>query len=159
MGTAISGLIHESTENPMNAFKVHRILAPLILGLTTASLAMAGDTTDRSASKPDVAYSSATLVLSLRGPGGEASRLVRVPGVGWTHTGKVSSGSDGDGALRRTSSVSTPTQAPLSVFIDGPTGYTFLFTQDSGWKFVGVIDSADDGSLQSSSAVATPSAQ
>jgi hypothetical protein len=26
---------------------------------------------------------------------------------------------------------------PLTVFIDGPTGYTFVWSRDEGWKFVG----------------------
>jgi hypothetical protein len=37
-------------------------------------------------------------------------------------------------------------QSPLSVFIDGPTGYTFVYVQDAGWKFVGVLDSAEAAS-------------
>jgi hypothetical protein len=28
---------------------------------------------------------------------------------------------------------------PLTVFIDGPTGYTFVWTDTSGWKFVGYL--------------------
>jgi hypothetical protein len=28
---------------------------------------------------------------------------------------------------------------PLSVFIDGPTGYTFTWTGEGGWKFAGRI--------------------
>jgi hypothetical protein len=27
----------------------------------------------------------------------------------------------------------------MAVFIDGPTGYTFAWNGDSGWKFVGQI--------------------
>jgi len=71
--------------------------------------------------------------------------LVRVSGVGWTYGGKATSGGDGDAALRSTS-ISTPMQSPLSVFIDGPTGYTFIYIQDAGWKFVGVLDSAEAAS-------------
>jgi hypothetical protein len=30
---------------------------------------------------------------------------------------------------------------PLTVFIDGPTGFTFVWMRDAGWKFVGrVVD-------------------
>jgi hypothetical protein len=38
----------------------------------------------------------------------------------------------------RTGGTATNTQ-PLAVFIDGPTGYTFAWNGDSGWKFVGQL--------------------
>jgi len=28
---------------------------------------------------------------------------------------------------------------PLTVFVDGPTGYTFIYVLDEGWKFVGQV--------------------
>jgi hypothetical protein len=28
---------------------------------------------------------------------------------------------------------------PLTVFIDGPSGYTYVWMRDEGWKFVGRI--------------------
>jgi hypothetical protein len=34
-------------------------------------------------------------------------------------------------------SVALPRGQPLAVFIDGPTGYTFVWIGDGGWKFVG----------------------
>jgi len=139
-----------------------RTLIPLVLGLMTASLAWGGDAISKDANGPTLLNHSAVPasalaqrngapsrpadVLYLRGPGGEPAQLVRVSGVGWTYTGKVTSSDDGDAALRSASSISTPMQGPLSVFIDGPTGYTFVFIQDAGWKFVGVLDSAADGS-------------
>ena len=138
-----------------------RTLLPLVLGLTTVALAWGGDAISEDASKPLVdrnavpagslaqvtcgAPSRPAQVLSLRGPGGEPAQLVRVSGVGWTYGGKATSGGDGDAALRSTS-ISTPMQSPLSVFIDGPTGYTFVYIQDAGWKFVGVLDSAEAAS-------------
>ena len=139
-----------------------RTLLPLVLGLTTVALAWGGDAISGDASnqlvdRPAVPASSLTQVardsapsrpaqvLSLRGPGGEPTQLVRVSGVGWTYGGKATSGGDGDAALRSTS-ISTPMQSPLSVFIAGPTGYTFVYIQDAGWKFVGVLDSAEAAS-------------
>ena len=35
------------------------------------------------------------------------------------------------------SSAAIPSSEPLTVFIDGPTGYTFVWAPDKGWKFVG----------------------
>lgn len=34
-------------------------------------------------------------------------------------------------------SAALPPGQPLTVFIDGPTGYTFVWIRDGGWKFVG----------------------
>jgi hypothetical protein len=28
---------------------------------------------------------------------------------------------------------------PLTVFVDGPTGFTFMYVLDEGWKFVGRV--------------------
>lgn len=32
-----------------------------------------------------------------------------------------------------------PDGEPLTVFIDGPSGFTFVWDRDGGWKFVGKI--------------------
>jgi hypothetical protein len=135
---------------------------PLILGLTTVALAWGGDAISQDASKQlvdrnavpasslaqvacDGAPSRPAQVLSLRGPAGEPAQLVRVSGVGWKYSGKATS-VDGDAALQKMSPISTPMRSPLSVFIDGPTGYTFIYIQDAGWKFVGTLESADNAS-------------
>jgi hypothetical protein len=33
----------------------------------------------------------------------------------------------------------TPDGDPLTVFIDGPSGFTFVWDREGGWKFVGKI--------------------
>ena len=33
----------------------------------------------------------------------------------------------------------TPGDEPLTVFIDGPSGFTFVWYRESGWKFVGKV--------------------
>jgi hypothetical protein len=30
-------------------------------------------------------------------------------------------------------------ERPLTVFVDGPTGFTFMYVLDEGWKFVGRV--------------------
>jgi hypothetical protein len=30
-------------------------------------------------------------------------------------------------------------ERPLTVFVDGPTGYTFIYLLDEGWRFVGQV--------------------
>jgi hypothetical protein len=36
-------------------------------------------------------------------------------------------------------SAALPPDEPLTVFVDGPTGYTFVWIRDAGWKFVGQL--------------------
>jgi len=33
----------------------------------------------------------------------------------------------------------TPGDEPLTVFIEGPSGFTFVWYRESGWKFVGKV--------------------
>lgn len=42
-------------------------------------------------------------------------------------------------AAAQAGTTALPTDDPMAVFIDGPTGYTFAWTNDGGWKFVGHI--------------------
>ena len=93
--------------------------------------------------------SSRTLVLE--DAAGNVRRLVHSPVQGWRFVGDAES-PDSMSALQRvklsllpsahaldsapTSGTGANTQ-PLAVFIDGPTGYTFAWNGDSGWKFVG----------------------
>jgi hypothetical protein len=35
----------------------------------------------------------------------------------------------------------TPGESPLAVFVDGPTGYTFAYLPEAGWKFLGHVTS------------------
>lgn len=37
----------------------------------------------------------------------------------------------------KTFAVAQPLTRPTTVFIDGPTGYTYVWVQDQGWKFIG----------------------
>ncbi|MEJ8853663.1 hypothetical protein WKW79_03740 [Variovorax robiniae] len=99
---------------------------------------------------------AAPLTLLLRGPTGDPSTLVFSADAGWRlHRGwaSVAKTTRGDGMLQmmKTAMKSPPvppeeqpaTARPLTVFIDGPTGYTFMYNFDQGWKFVGQI--ANDG--------------
>jgi hypothetical protein len=59
--------------------------------------------------------------LSLVTADGSHVRLIYSRGCGW----KYRSG--------------PPADDPLAVFVDGPTGYTFAWIRDAGWKFVGHV--------------------
>ncbi len=88
--------------------------------------------------------------LFLEDADGNAFQLVHCRGLGWKYVGAGNSGGgEHQVALRKISfSPVAVSQAdttaiqiddPMTVFIDGPTGYTFAWTPDAGWKFVGHI--------------------
>ena len=93
---------------------------------------------------------SAPLTLLLSGPKGEHSSLVYAAESGWRmRPGWNVKAADMASGLRLTPvalplapapPAETPTLArPLTVFLDGPTGFTFVYVADEGWKFVGQL--------------------
>jgi hypothetical protein len=89
------------------------------------------------------------LTLLLQDAGGKALQLAFTPGCGWKYVvGGKSSGDQDELALQKSnfSSIASQTDSktavidvPIAVFIDGPTGYTFAWTRDAGWKFIGHV--------------------
>ena len=89
------------------------------------------------------------LTLYVEDPSGNAFRLVHIEGTGWKYAeGWNPSDHAGQSLLRRMAFWSTgPTpsakqaigEEPLTVLIDGPSGFTFVWNRDDGWKFVGKI--------------------
>ena len=90
------------------------------------------------------------LTLYLEGVRGNAFRLVHVEGAGWKYAdGWKSPDRPTESPFRKVAFWSrTPTPAattaltdgdPLTVFIDGPSGFTYVWDRDDGWKFVGRI--------------------
>jgi hypothetical protein len=91
--------------------------------------------------------SAAPLTLHLEDASGNAVRLVHLPGVGW-HFDRVARG---PGSPLKKTALQTATPAssgggddvPLTVFIDGPSGFTYVWNRDDGWKCVGrLVDDA-----------------
>jgi hypothetical protein len=83
------------------------------------------------------------VTLLVQPPVGGTLRLTYIPDDGWRFD-------DHDSSLKSTEARVTPAAAsqkkedtiakrPITVFIDGPTGYTYVWTRDQGWKFVGRI--------------------
>jgi hypothetical protein len=94
------------------------------------------------------------LTLYVEDPSGNAFRLVHVQGEGWKYAEGWKSPDHARYSLfRKTALGSTtaepaakatvPDDEPLTVFIDGPSGFTYVWNRDGGWKFVGKI--ADRG--------------
>jgi hypothetical protein len=103
--------------------------------------------------EPSRAGRGSPVTLYLEDASGNAFRLVYVAGTGWRSAdGWKSPDSAAASPLRKVASSSTdparppagatPDGEPLTVFIDGPSGFTFVWDRDGGWKFVGKI--ADD---------------
>src|SRR4030095_6793909 len=139
------------------------------MGMTIAALALLGCTADSSTNRTDTAsYARATPtasfelkgeaacagaaplhVLRLQDADGGTLQLAFCRGVGWKQVGERKT--DERAALRKSSlfpvavaqaeTPEAPTSDPRAIFIDGPTGYTFTWTSEAGWKFVGhVVD-------------------
>ena len=90
------------------------------------------------------------LTLYLKDTNGKAFRLVQVPGTGWRYAdGWKSSGCERNSPFQKTAFAANPRATaanksvvpdePLTVFIDGQSGLTFVWNEDEGWKFVGKL--------------------
>jgi hypothetical protein len=89
------------------------------------------------------------LTLYIEGPNGTVLQLVYVEGAGWKYGRPKSHGNAGSSLSRKIALWSmTPAPVakdvaqndePLTVFIDGPTGFTYVWSRDGGWKFVGTL--------------------
>ena len=100
--------------------------------------------------EPSRAGRGSPITLYLEDSSGNAFRLVHVYGTGWRYAeGWKSPDSAAASPLRKVVSLSTdparfaegatPDGEPLTVFIDGPSGFTFVWDREGGWKFVGKI--------------------
>jgi hypothetical protein len=134
----------------------HALIATLI-GIAVAAAAQSGHAgaQDEMAAPQQLALqkprSDATqrpaspLSLQLEDAGGNPVRLLHVPGVGWQYDRTAA-----DSPLRKTAmqagAPATPASAddlPLTVFIDGPSGFTYVWNRNDGWKCIGRL--VDDG--------------
>jgi hypothetical protein len=81
-------------------------------------------------------------MLTIQSPSGGALRLSYIADEGWKADPMAG------GAKPRVAAVSMPqpdadpeldeaTRKPMTVFIDGPTGFTYFWSREHGWKFVG----------------------
>jgi hypothetical protein len=94
---------------------------------------------------------SAPLTLFIEDPSGNPLRLVHVQGEGWRSASGWKAVDRAGVPLQKTALPSatpprsadapSPAEEPLTVFIDGPSGFTYVWLRDAGWKFVGRIAS------------------
>ncbi|HWT38882.1 MAG TPA: hypothetical protein VN289_21520 [Paraburkholderia sp.] len=112
----------------------------------TAALTVAGSSGFAAGSAevgPAVATAASSarnpLTLMIQSPAGGAVRLTYVPDDGWKADPAVTVEKaavsvpqpDVDPALDEA------TRKPMTVFIDGPTGFTYFWSREHGWRFVG----------------------
>jgi len=88
------------------------------------------------------ASSAAPLTMLVEDPAGNTVRLTHVPGTGW----KYERTARAESPLRRTALRAAPAapadadaDASLTVFIDGPSGFTYVWNRDGGWTFIGKL--------------------
>lgn len=81
------------------------------------------------------------LSIAVDGPKGASFRLVYNAGNGWkfadysaTRLVSVAQQEGPTGLIE-----ALPTDTPQSVYVDGPTGYVFVYVIDQGWRFVGSV--------------------
>lgn len=136
--------------------RIARTLAPIVLlaaataqaGLPESTPVAAGvPPTIRQVAPPRASAPVEPLTLRLQGPEGDRLRLQRAPGSGWkTLPGWDSAGRpeirqvayNGPGTPPAEEEADADDQ--LTVFIDGPSGYVFVWSAaKGGWKFVGAV--------------------
>ncbi|MEX3934317.1 hypothetical protein AB4Y32_21395 [Paraburkholderia phymatum] len=85
------------------------------------------------------------LTLLVQSPTGSAVRLTYAANDGWSANPAATTAeqvSERVGPVDVSHSTEDPgfeqsPSKPLTVFIDGPTGFTYMWSQERGWKFVG----------------------
>lgn len=86
----------------------------------------------------------APLSIAIDGPKGASFRLVYNAGNGWQFAdhsaAKLVSVARQEGPTGLIEPL--PTDTVQSVYVDGPTGYVFVYVIDDGWKFVGSVADA-----------------
>jgi pyruvate/2-oxoglutarate dehydrogenase complex dihydrolipoamide acyltransferase (E2) component len=143
----------------MPTHSLHRALVATLLGAVFVAAAQAGHAASQEPTapaesaqqvalqkpraEPAARRAAEPLALQLEDAGGNPVRLVHVPSVGWQYDKTVHGA---DSALRKTAlqTAGAPPAAggsdddlPLTVFIDGPSGFTYVWNRSDGWKYIG----------------------
>jgi hypothetical protein len=119
-------------------------VARTFVAIATFALAScAADDLSATTDQEPCAGQEPTQTIFLEDARGHSFRLAHFSECGWKY---VSSRDESETALGNLSfspvaesRADTPSEEPLAVFVDGPTGYTFAYVQDAGWKFVGKV--------------------
>lgn len=109
------------------------LLASFTIAHAAAPDAFAADSRDRP-----------TLSINVEGQNGSSLRLLYTTGNGWKfadHSGpRLASALPQEGPTGPIPAL--PAETPQSVFVDGPSGYVFVYLMDEGWRFLGNVAEA-----------------
>jgi hypothetical protein len=121
---------------------ISRNVATACIGLTMVVLSGASCTANEQGSLHGAASPQAaerqcsrrtSAAVALESPDGHPFNLAYHPGCGWSQEpGIEAAGYVSNSAVSKASD-------PVTLFIDGPTGYAFAWTADAGWKFIGHV--------------------
>jgi hypothetical protein len=126
-------------------------VARRVVAIATFALAScAADDLSQTAStpKPSCAGQAPTQTIYLEDADGHSFKLAHFTGCGWKYVSRDDASGPTLGKLSfspvtesHAGTLPAPGEDPLAVFIDGPTGYTFAYIPEAGWKFVGHVTS------------------
>ena len=146
-----------STASTRSATRIGLAIAAFTLagyaagGLTSEQLAQAAPAQTSTSGEAQPCSADPSQTLLLKSPDGKAFQLVHFRGCGWKQMAAEELRDDGlqlpqmsfaPISAAHAEASAQPTADPLAVFIDGPTGYTFVYTAENGWKFVGYLSGA-----------------
>lgn len=81
------------------------------------------------------------LTITVQTPSGGTSRLTYVNEEGWRLDDREARLKPGEARITPASAEpqkgASVGEQPMTVFIDGPTGFTYVWVSDQGWKFIG----------------------
>ncbi|SAK68107.1 hypothetical protein AWB82_03934 [Caballeronia glebae] len=112
----------------------------IAIGMLACGIGAAANGADVADARP-IAVDGGPLAFTVQTPSGGTSRLIYAEDDGWRLD-------DRDARLKPTEARITPASAepqkeasggerPMTVFIDGPTGFTYVWMRDQGWKYIG----------------------
>lgn len=146
----------------MKTPNMRRTLSAVLTGLALAAMTQVSFAVPQVATESQIAAVTALattmaeprstgrppVTLYMEGPSGNPFRLIHVQDAGWKYADGWKSFDRGAWLFRTTAFGSktpalaakvVPDDEPLTVFIDGPSGFTYVWNRDDGWKFVGKI--------------------
>lgn len=91
---------------------------------------------------PQVVAGSGPLTLFIQPPAGRTMRLTYSVNDGWhasTTRGATTQVAGAAYAVAAQTEPESEAGQPMTVFIDGPSGFTYFWVPDIGWKFVGRV--------------------
>src|SRR4051812_5008548 len=95
------------------------IVSALFMALAAVSASAAENIINRSAPREGA---DASLTLYIEDSAGQPLRLIHTQGLGWS---------------RQSNEITARASEPLAVFVDGPSGYVYVWIRDEGWRFTG----------------------